>query len=106
MKSTILAVSFGLATLMSVNLQAADEPTSPSMPVKATDTTKPCMAIRTACQAAGFVVGDVKSGKGLMENCMKPIINGQTVNGVTVNQADIDACKAKGSELMNKVKPQ
>jgi hypothetical protein len=55
----------------------------------------PCKKIEAACEAAGFVKGGAKEGKGVFKNCLKPIIDGQTVNGVTVDPADAAACKAK-----------
>lgn len=35
----------------------------------------PCDQIINACQAAGFVTGDVKEGYGLYDNCFFPIVN-------------------------------
>ncbi|MDI1352458.1 MAG: hypothetical protein PSV35_06765, partial [bacterium] len=34
----------------------------------------PCTSIEDACKAAGFMAGGHKSGKGLLKNCMKPIL--------------------------------
>ena len=55
----------------------------------------PCLVLKKACEAAGFVKGEAKQGKGLYKNCLDVIAHGQSVPGVTVNQADVDACKAK-----------
>ena len=55
----------------------------------------PCKAIKEACEAAGFKVGDHKDKKGLWKDCIEPIKAGQTVAGVTVSAAEIEACKAK-----------
>lgn len=60
---------------------------------------EPCKAVRQACEAAGYVHGaHKKTGKGLMVDCMKPIMEGQTVAGVTVAPAEVEACKAKRAE--------
>lgn len=58
---------------------------------------KPCQNIRAACQTAGFVKGD-KQGKGIWRNCIKPILAGKTVKGVTPNAADVTACQAKKAQ--------
>jgi N-acetylglucosamine-6-sulfatase len=36
----------------------------------------PCEQITTACQRAGFVQGDAKTGNGLIRDCVEPIIQG------------------------------
>jgi len=64
----------------------------------------PCHAHEEACKSAGFVRGGYKTGKGLFENCMKPIISGLVVNGVIVNPADVQACKAKREAWKNEQK--
>jgi hypothetical protein len=51
----------------------------------------PCKNIATACTSAG----KGKNRHEIWDNCMKPIIAGQTVPGVTVNSADVQACQAK-----------
>ena len=89
MKKTILAIScFTLA----VAAQAGTTPTTG--PVQAGGQHS-CHAIEQACKAAGFVRSGTKDGKGLFMNCLKPIMAGQSVNGVTVNPADVQACQAK-----------
>jgi hypothetical protein len=55
----------------------------------------PCKTIMEACKSAGFMKGGHASGKGMMEDCIKPIMSGQTVSGVTVDPADVSACQAK-----------
>ncbi|MBL7715206.1 MAG: hypothetical protein JNL01_07025 [Bdellovibrionales bacterium] len=55
----------------------------------------PCKKLKTACEAAGFVKGGHKTGKGLHKDCMKPLLAGQTVAGVTVDAGDVSACQAK-----------
>lgn len=55
----------------------------------------PCKKLREACKAAGFTKGGHKTGKGLHKDCMKPLLAGQTVAGVTLEAADVSACQAK-----------
>jgi hypothetical protein len=56
----------------------------------------PCKHIEETCAAAGYVRGGAKSGKGLMENCMMPIMRGQGVAGVSaINPQEVAACKQK-----------
>jgi hypothetical protein len=57
---------------------------------------EPCKQIKTACEGAGFTKGGHKTGnKGLFIDCMKPIMAGQSVPGVTVTPDQVTACKAK-----------
>ncbi|MES2218886.1 MAG: hypothetical protein V4501_10805, partial [Pseudomonadota bacterium] len=58
----------------------------------------PCKKIAEACKAAGFVKGGGKSGNGIMENCMKPIMEGQSAKGVSVDPSEVAACKVKMAE--------
>jgi hypothetical protein len=58
----------------------------------------PCKNIKAACEAAGFTKGDHKNKKGLAMDCMKPIMEGQSVAGVTIAAGDVEACKAKKAE--------
>jgi hypothetical protein len=54
----------------------------------------PCQKIRKSCEAAGFAKGAHKTnGKGLFVDCMKKIMNGETVAGVTVDAQDVSKCK-------------
>ena len=53
----------------------------------------PCMAVRQACQQAGFHKGGESTGKGLFKNCLTPIYAGKSVPGVVVNPADVAACR-------------
>lgn len=59
----------------------------------------PCKTVAEACKAAGFIRGkDAPAGKGLFHDCMKPLLHGQSVAGVTVDSVDIQACKARIAE--------
>ena len=55
----------------------------------------PCKALESACEAAGYFKGGAKTGHGLWKNCMHPLMNGKTVNGVTVQPTEVQACLAK-----------
>jgi len=55
----------------------------------------PCKTLRAACGAAGYVKGGFKQGKGLFRNCMKPLLSGSSVPGVSVSAEDVQACKAR-----------
>lgn len=58
--------------------------------------TAPCKEIKSACEAGGFVKGGhKKDGKGLFRDCMKKIMAGETVPGITVTPEQVSACKAK-----------
>jgi hypothetical protein len=56
---------------------------------------KPCKEIRAACESAGFVKGGHKEGKGLVMDCMKKLVAGEKVEGVSVSSELVSACKAK-----------
>lgn len=60
----------------------------------------PCHGLKKACEDAGFIKGGYKQGKGLYKDCLKPIMQGQTVKGVTVNPNDLAACQAKHQQKM------
>lgn len=63
------------------------------------DEDKPCMTIAKACLSAGFV--ETRStDKGIWHDCMKPIILGKTVSGVTVDPAVVKTCRAHKIEKM------
>ncbi len=59
------------------------------------DGNHPCKEIKSACEAAGFVKGGHKEKKGLHMDCMKKIMNGESVEGVSVDSAKVSACKEK-----------
>lgn len=56
----------------------------------------PCKQIKTACEAGGFVKGaHKKDGKGLFKDCMKKVLDGKSVAGVTVPAEVVAECKAR-----------
>lgn len=58
----------------------------------------PCKAIAQACKAAGFQKDQANTGKGIFKDCLKPILSGEQVAGVTVKPEEVQACKAKMAE--------
>lgn len=62
----------------------------------------PCMKIMEACKSAGYNKPLGTEKRSLSKNCIQPLLNGQKVEGVTVNQSDLDACKAKKAEVKSK----
>ena len=81
-------IVLSLLSLLSLSLYAEEKH----------EASHPCMQIKSACAAAGFTKGDHKNKKGLHLDCMKPILDGQTVAGVTVSADVISACKSKQAE--------
>lgn len=73
--------------------------TAPSSKDMGAKKTGPCAQVWKACESAGFVKGkSAPSGKNLYKDCMKPVMDGKTVEGVTVDASTVQACqKAKGS---------
>jgi hypothetical protein len=53
----------------------------------------PCVQIAQACKAAGFVKD--QKGKGLYRDCVRPIANGLSVQGVAVDPSTVQACQER-----------
>jgi hypothetical protein len=68
------------------------------------DNQGPCREIRSACEAGGFTKGGHKDGKnkGLFKDCMKKVMNGEKVEGVTIAPEQISACKDKKEKRHSK----
>lgn len=62
----------------------------------------PCIKIMDACKSAGYNKSSSTDKKSLSKNCIQPLLNGQKVEGVNVNQSDIEACKIKKTEIKSK----
>ena len=62
---------------------------------------KPCATIAVACSAAGFT-REAAANKKFWQDCMKPILLGKTVSGVTVDPGVGQACKTLKIEKMKK----
>jgi hypothetical protein len=63
---------------------------------------KTCATIANACLNAGFVRTET-ADKRIWQDCMKPIILGKTVSGVTV---DVDTVKTCRTTKINKMKKE
>ena len=63
----------------------------------------PCQQIEKACKSAGFVYGDSKQGKGIMRDCVNPIMQSKPAPGPmalpTVDPNLVNACKAKNPKF-------
>jgi hypothetical protein len=55
---------------------------------------KSCGSIADACLAAGFVKTE-SATKGIWQDCMRPVILGQTVSGVTIDPAVVKTCRVQ-----------
>lgn len=56
-----------------------------------------CKHLAHSCRAAGFD----KSNK-FWSNCMKPVLMGKTIKGVSIDKKVADACRANKIEKMKK----
>lgn len=61
------------------------------------DDSKACMKVAHACKAAGFGK-DMKFWK----KCMKPLLYGETVKGVTIDASDVATCRTDKIAKMKK----
>ena len=52
-----------------------------------------CSNIEQACTTAGFRKFGHKADNGLWKMCMEPILNGKTVDKVTVDPVDVKGCQ-------------
>src|SRR6476469_5841867 len=63
-----------------------------------------CSTIADACLAAGFVKTE-STTKGIWHDCMRPVILGKTVTGVSINATVVKSCRAdKIKELQMELK--
>lgn len=58
---------------------------------------RPCLNIATSCESAGYRLSKVP-GKNIWKDCVKPILAGKSISGVTASTDDINACKMKKAE--------
>ncbi|MBX3710031.1 MAG: hypothetical protein KIT56_09940 [Gammaproteobacteria bacterium] len=54
---------------------------------------KPCKAIVKSCLDGGYT-RQKSEGKKFWKDCMKPLVLGQSVKGVSVKAEDVKACRA------------
>ncbi len=59
----------------------------------------PCKVVHEACVAAGFAPGKSKEGKGLVKNCVQPLMENQPVAGVSVDPEALASCREKRKSL-------
>lgn len=65
---------------------------------------KPCEVIAKACEDANYVRSG-EPGKAFWRDCMKPIVLGKTVTGVSVDSKDVRACRTdKIAQMKKKLK--
>ena len=84
------------AALLSVSSVYADD-------MQGMTTRKSCTTIATACTDAGYNQTD--TNKPFWQACMKPLILGKTVDGVTIEAGVAKACRTdKISELKSELK--
>jgi hypothetical protein len=55
----------------------------------------PCKKLMDACKTSPFAQGENKQKMGIYKECFLPLVNGQSVSGVAVDKADVEACRAK-----------
>jgi hypothetical protein len=82
MRKSYLALIFTAAALIIHPAFAAND-----------DESKPCAAIVKSCLDAGYT-RDGGTGKTFWKDCMKPVILGQTVQGVSVDANTVKMCRA------------
>ena len=64
---------------------------------------KACVTVVKACLDAGYT-RDGAEGKQFWKDCMKPVMLGKTVSGVTVDAKDVKACRtAKIDQLKHEL---
>ena len=95
--STIVACTLIAGVVASVSAA----PPSSGAPKTTAPKEGPCEQITQACKSAGFVLGDVKEGNGLIVDCIRPIMNGAAQPTKAklalpqVNSTTVAACKTK-----------
>jgi hypothetical protein len=59
----------------------------------------PCRKIRAACEAQGFKRGRTPSERrAFQENCFRPLLEGQAIHDVKIDQDVATACKERQSK--------
>ena len=63
----------------------------------------PCMPIAKACMGEGYYRGGNTVGKGLVENCVMPIVmHNKTIPNTDFSDAVLSACKSTIMQQMKK----
>ncbi len=94
-----LSLIASVISLLITQSSFADSNTAMKSNAMGDDTIKPCEVIAKACKKGGY---SRESGKGKLfwKNCMKPIVLGNAVSGVSVNASDVKACREFKIEKM------
>jgi hypothetical protein len=96
-KSSIVLVFTAIFSMSSV---FADE----TIGMTSDSDSKPCATIAAACLSAGFVRSE-SSDKKFWKDCMKPIVLGHSVTGVSVDAETVKACRtSKIQQLKQELK--
>ena len=73
-----------------------------SQQVFADNDSRSCQTVAQACKAAGYTGERNNESKKFWQDCMKPILQGQTVNGVTVDPTAVQTCRTDKIAEMRK----
>lgn len=90
----LMSIIFGLIISSTAFSDNSAGSVTPPTSTGSTPPALPCKNITDACISAGKGTSNLE----LWTNCIKPILHGQTIAGVTVNPADVAACKTKMQE--------
>jgi hypothetical protein len=60
----------------------------------------PCMPIAQACMGEGYYKGGDKEGKGLIKDCVMPVVNGQKTLNTTFSADVMQQCKTTIEQKM------
>ena len=76
-----------------------------TMNISPVSAARACGEIRKACEAAGFVQGGGKNGNGIVQDCIKPLLNGTpqprkaTLSLPQVPSETLSACKTENPDF-------
>lgn len=88
-----IRIILAIAALAAIQVSFADD--------DMTSDSQACSTIANACSTAGFARTDMQ-GKKFWQDCMKPILLGQTVTGVTIDAATAKQCRTDKIEELKK----
>jgi hypothetical protein len=91
MKMFIFAVI--LFASVSPAISALADNTTSENSVENTTPVNPCEKIRQTCMAGGYVKDGANNENDLVVNCVNPLMHGENVPGVTIDQATIQDCR-------------
>ena len=67
---------------------------------------QPCKPLADACSSAGYYRGGNTVGKGLIMDCMVPVLSNKMKMNVNMSAADKKACKTELEEKIREYKQQ